>query len=83
MDREAWRATVHGVTESDMTDVTLHHTHNSNEYVYKSSENLVEMQVLIQKAWGGVGDSAFLAGSQLMLRLLVYRPGFEGNPRYS
>ena len=24
MDRGAWRATVHGVTNSDMTDVTEH-----------------------------------------------------------
>ena len=24
MDREAWRATVHGVTELDMTEVTKH-----------------------------------------------------------
>ena len=36
------------------------------------------MQVLIQKALGGVGDYVFLASSQLMLRLLVYRSGFEG-----
>ena len=37
MDRGAWRATIHGITESDMTKVTVHACTYSMKYLLLSS----------------------------------------------
>ena len=41
MDREAWWATVHEVTESDLTECTHTHTHTHTHTVRINTENLM------------------------------------------
>ena len=63
MDRGAWRATVHGVAESDMTEHT--HTHKLIRYLYcffrsVTALMLYELNRFNSKLWGageGASDS--------------------------
>ena len=48
MDRGAWQATVHGVTESDTTDVIQHSTHHIK---YKVELCLLKWARRAQKGW--------------------------------
>ena len=52
MDRGAWQATVHRVTESDMTRSDLAHPHECTMYVWPSKITSTELPHLLPKGWG-------------------------------